>query len=121
MKMGLFLKIFLWFWLATALVVGVLTFITWSTQSEPFLNRWQHAVGNTMRVYAETARQIYENEGAAGIESFFRNLKVSSEIKNACLSSEKDRWCYGFGEMSSKHAMPVIDRAFASGSVEFHI
>ena len=121
MKMSLFLKIFLWFWLATALVVGVLTFITWSTQSEPFLNRWQHAVGNTMRVYAETARQIYENEGAAGIENFFRNLKVSSEIKNACLASEKDKRCSGFGEMSSKRAVPVIERAFAGGAVEFDI
>ncbi|HLM01951.1 MAG TPA: ATP-binding protein [Pyrinomonadaceae bacterium] len=117
MKMGLFLKIFLWFWLATALVVGVLTFITWSTQSEPFLNRWQQAVGNTMKVYAETARQIYENEGEAGIRDFLRNLRVSSEIRNACLASEKDKWC--FDEMSGKHALNVIERAFAGGSVEF--
>jgi two-component system sensor histidine kinase CpxA len=116
--MGLFLKIFLWFWLATALVVGVLTFITWSTQSEPFLNRWQHAVRNTMSVYTEIARQIYENEGEKGIQDFFQKLKISSEIKNACLASKKtNNPC--FGELSGKHAQKAIDRAFAGNAVEF--
>jgi signal transduction histidine kinase len=116
--MSLFLKIFLWFWLATALVVGVLTFITWSTQSEPFLNRWQYAVGNTMSVYTEIARQIYENEGEAGILKFFQKLKISSEIKNACVVSEKYKSCLG-DELTDKHAQPAINRAFAGNSVEF--
>jgi len=116
--MSLFLKIFLWFWLATALVVGVLTFITWSTQSEPFLNRWQYAVGNTMSVYTEVARQIYENEGEAGIGNFFQKLKVSSEIKDACLMNEKtNNGC--FGEIRGKHALNAIQRAFAGNAVEF--
>ncbi|HEX9960294.1 MAG TPA: ATP-binding protein, partial [Pyrinomonadaceae bacterium] len=87
-------------------------------QSEPFLNRWQHAVGNTMRVYTEIARQIYENEGEAGIENFFRNLKISSEIKDACLVRQKtNNLC--FGESSGKHAQKAIDRAFAGNAVEF--
>ncbi|HEX8733982.1 MAG TPA: ATP-binding protein [Pyrinomonadaceae bacterium] len=117
MKMGLFLKIFLWFWLATALVVGVLTFITWSTQSEPFLNRWQYAVSNTMKVYAETAGQIYENEGAAGIEKFFQKLKISNEIKRACLASEKNKSC--FEELTDSRAQKAIERAFNGNAVEF--
>jgi two-component system sensor histidine kinase CpxA len=118
MKMSLFLKIFLWFWLATALVVGVLTFITWSTQSEPFLNRWQYAVGNTMSVYTEIARQIYENEGKTGIDSFCQRLEVSSEIKNACVTSEQRKSCLG-DELANKHASEAINRAFAGNSVEF--
>lgn len=119
MKMGLFLKIFLWFWLATALVVGVLTFITWSTQSEPFQSRWQHAVGNTMKVYAATARHIYESEGSQGIDYFFQNLKNSSEIKRACLASEKDKNCSG--EMRGRPVRNVIERALASDAVEFDL
>jgi two-component system sensor histidine kinase CpxA len=115
--MGLFLKIFLWFWLATALVVGVLTFITWSTQSEPFLNRWQYAVSNTMKVYAETAGQIYENEGAAGIEKFFQKLRISNEIKRACLANEKNKSC--FEEWTDSRAQKAIERAFNGNAVEF--
>ena len=118
MKMSLFLKIFLWFWLATALVVGVLTFITWSTQSEPFLNRWQYAVGNTMSVYTEIARQIYENEGEKGIGDFFQKLKISSEIKNACVASEKNKSCPS-GEAADTRARKAIERAFAGNAVEF--
>lgn len=117
--MSLFLKIFLWFWLAMALVVSVLTFITWSTQSEPFQSRWQHAVSNTMKVYAATARQIHENEGEQGIGYFFQNLKNSSEIKRACLASEKDKNCSG--EMSGKPVRNVIERALASDAVEFDL
>src|SRR5215213_3208364 len=115
--MSLFLKIFLWFWLATALVVGVLTFITWSTQSEPFLNRWQYAVSNTMKVYAETAGQIYENEGAAGIEKFFQKLKISNEIKRVCLANEKNKLC--FEELTDSRAQKAIERAFNGNAVEF--
>lgn len=117
MKMGLFLKIFLWFWLAMALVVGVLTFITWSTQSEPFLNRWEYAVGNNMGVYTEIARQIYENEGEPGIRSFFRNLKISPEIKGACVVSRTQRVCSD--ETARGRGQKAIEKAFAGNSVEF--
>src|SRR4051812_3004254 len=36
-EMSLFLKIFLWFWLAIALLIGVFTFVSWTTQNEPFV------------------------------------------------------------------------------------
>ncbi|MDQ3798009.1 MAG: HAMP domain-containing protein [Acidobacteriota bacterium] len=119
MKMSLFLKIFLWFWLATALVAGVLTFITWSTHSEPFFNRWQYAVGNTMNVYTEIARQIYENEGEQGIRNFFRNLQVSNEIKGACLASRTGKTCSD--DAVSRNGQKAIERAFAGNSVEFEV
>lgn len=118
--MSLFLKIFLWFWLATALVVGALTFVTWSLQTEPFMNRWRYSLGNSMNIYAATARQIYENEGERGVNDFFQKLKLSPEIKEACLASAKtNNQC--FGELEGKHAQPAIERAFVSDSVELEL
>jgi signal transduction histidine kinase len=118
--MSLFLKIFLWFWLATALVVGALTFVTWTLQTEPFLNRWRYALGNAMNIYAATARQIYENEGERGVNEFFQKLKLSPEIKETCLVSEK-RGNQCFGENGNTNARPAIERALAGEAVELEL
>lgn len=64
--MNLFLKVFLWFLAAIALMVLVVIFLTWTTQTEPVVSRWQTSVINQTNIYAETARQIYENEGEDG-------------------------------------------------------
>ena len=118
--MSLFLKIFLWFWLATALVIGALTFVTWTLQTEPFLNRWRYSVGNSMNIYAETARQIYENEGPRGVEEFFQKLKLSPEIKAVCLVGETaQNQCPG--ELTNASAQAAVERAFSGRSVEFEL
>lgn len=119
--MSLFLKIFLWFWLAMALVIGALTFVTWSTQTEPFNFRWQNSVLNAMNLYTETAAQIYENEGEEKAREFLRRIKSSAGVggvRDVCLVKEKEtNSC--FGEISGKHAQTVIQKAFAGNAVEF--
>ena len=63
--MSLFLKIFLWFWLAIALVVAVIFIVNWSTQSEPLVRQWQTFIGEAVNSNSLTAAQIYANEGIA--------------------------------------------------------
>ena len=68
--MNLFLKIFLWFLAAVSLMIGIVIFINWTVQTEPVVSRWQVSVRNQMNIYAETAGQIYQNEGQTGLISF---------------------------------------------------
>ncbi len=114
----MFLKIFLWFWLAIALVVGALTLVTVTLQTDPSLNRWQSGIGDALNVYADTARQIDENEGENGVQEFLQRLQSSGEIEKVCLANrEKNNRC--FDELDGKHAQPLINKAFESDSVEF--
>ncbi len=74
------MKIFLWFWLAMALIVGALTLVTRTFQTEPIVRQWQVVVGETMNVHSQTAAQIYDAEGTAGLENFLKRLENSQRI-----------------------------------------
>lgn len=80
--MSLFLKIFLWFWLAMALIVGAVLLVNWSTQSEPLVRQWQTFVGEAMNVNSQTAVQIYENEGEQGLETYLSRLNSRQRINS---------------------------------------
>ncbi len=64
---SLFSKIFLWFWLALALVGAVLVFAVAATQSETDEARWRDVTGTAVRVYAQTAADTYENAGTGAL------------------------------------------------------
>ncbi len=81
--MSLFLKIFLWFWLSIALVVGAVSFINWSTQPENFGRQFQSFVAESVNLNSRTARQIYRNEGRDGLEEYLARLQSSERISAA--------------------------------------
>jgi two-component system sensor histidine kinase CpxA len=78
--MTLFLKIFLWFWLAIAVVVGVLTLVNWTLQTEPLVRQWQLVAGDIMNINTETAAQIFEAEGKSGLDAFLVRLENSERV-----------------------------------------
>ncbi|HMS38979.1 MAG TPA: ATP-binding protein [Pyrinomonadaceae bacterium] len=78
--MSLFLKIFLWFWLAIALIVGAVTVVNLSTQSEPLTRQWQTFVGEAVMTNSQTALQIYENEGRNGLETYLNRHARNERI-----------------------------------------
>jgi len=117
--MTLFLKIFLWFWLSTALVVGVVSFINWSTQPENLGRQWQIIVGDTININAQTAAQIYENEGQNGLEEYLSRLESSERILEAGFFDVSGRQIAG-----KKLAAPtenLFDKAFSSEKTEFDV
>lgn len=71
---SLFLKIFLWFWLATALVVTAYIVTTEVTRS-----RRQPNLG-WLTVYGETAARILEREGEGELIAYFRRAEQRSNI-----------------------------------------
>lgn len=83
--MSLFWKIFLWFWLAMALIVAVVLVVNSSTQSEPLARQWQTFVGESMNVNSQTAIQIYENEGVDGLETYLERLNSRQRINSVAV------------------------------------
>jgi two-component system, OmpR family, sensor histidine kinase CpxA len=114
--MSLFLKIFLWFLLAVAMIVGVFVFITWTTQSEPFAKQWQNTIGDIMKSHAETATQIFESEGEAGLNLFLDRLANSRRINGIAY--------YENGKLISNkkllfNADALVQKAINSETAEF--
>ncbi len=93
--MSLFFKIFLWFLLAMAIVVGVSIFVSWTTQNEPFAERLRNNSQTSIRIYTETAKQIYDNEGEAGIQKFFQIIRNAYPNREICLAAEANQNCFG--------------------------
>jgi len=78
--MSLFLKIFLWFWLAIALLIGAFTVVNLTTQNEPAVRQWRILVADTFNVQVQTAEQIYRVEGQKGLDEYLARLKTSERV-----------------------------------------
>ena len=115
--MSLFLKIFLWFWLAIALVVAVLTVVNWSTQSEPLVRQWQTFVGEIVKTNSATAVQIYENEGQSGLEKYLKRASETERV-NAVGFYDKNRRRIAGSDISPE-AQSLFDTALNSDNIEF--
>jgi two-component system sensor histidine kinase CpxA len=117
--MTLFLKIFLWFWLSIALVVGVVSFINWSTQPENLGRQWQIIVGDTININAQTAAQIYENEGLIGLKEYLTRLESSERITEAGFFDMDGRQIAG--KNLAENTENLFSKALASDKTEFEV
>lgn len=115
--MSLFLKIFLWFWLAIALVVAAITFVNWSTQSEPLVRQWQTFIGEAVNSNSQTAAQIYANEGKAGLDEYLARVASAERVNAVGLFDASRRQIAGTSV--SPAAQNLFDRAIESETVEF--
>ncbi|REJ78810.1 MAG: HAMP domain-containing protein [Acidobacteria bacterium] len=116
--MTLFLKIFLWFWLAMATIVGVVFLVNWSTQSEPLARQWQTFVGEAMNVNSQTAVQIYENEGVEGLELYLKRLNGRQRINSVGLFDRQGNRIGG--SLDVRETGDLFDRGFNSSEPQFH-
>ena len=65
MPRSLFLKIFLWFWLAAAGIIAALNLALWiNIAMDPNPEQNHGAFGESLNLYAESAVQVYDREGA---------------------------------------------------------
>src|SRR5262252_3706917 len=79
--MSLFLKIFVWFWLAMALVSAALLTAVALTESHQVDMRWRQTTGTAVRIYAETAAQMYEREGQGGLVIYLQRVEQTAQIE----------------------------------------
>lgn len=115
--MSLFWKIFLWFLLAMTLIVGVSLVVSFTTQNEPFAERWKGIITNTLTIYTETARQIYDSEGEKGVEKFLKTIKNASNFRDVCITNDKNKPCFE-GE-NGKNSLKSIQNAFNSDEIAY--
>jgi signal transduction histidine kinase len=83
MPRSLFLKIFLWFWLVGAGIIAALNMVLWASFAmDPNPERNHGAFGEALNLYAESAVQVYDREGAAAFTQYVnRSMKeAGSEI-----------------------------------------
>ena len=77
---SLFLKVFLWFWLAMTLVVGAFALVihlTWP-QREPHPPQFIEGV---MVAYSQGAVESFEHDGAQGLDSFERHVEREAHVR----------------------------------------
>ncbi len=93
--MKLFIKIFLWFTLATALNFAVIIFITRTFQTEPMFSRWQRSASNQLVFYGATAEQIYGVSGQVGLTQYLTRLKDNATIQDVHLLDADGNLVFG--------------------------
>jgi len=100
-----------------ALIVGALTLVTWTIQTEPIVRQWQTVVGETMNVHSQTAAQIFDAEGKAGLEVFLRRLESSERINAVGLFRENGEQIAG-GNLQFDIA-DILGKSLSSDVTEF--
>jgi signal transduction histidine kinase len=118
--MNLFFKIFLWFLAAIALMVGVLLFLNWTTQTEPVVSRWRISVRNQTNIYAATAGQIYTNEGESRLAEFLDRLRTAETVTGVDLIGPSGKvWTTEGVNIDSYKDLAA--NALATDAVEFEL
>ncbi len=78
---SLFLKVFLWFWLAMVVVITVFAVTTHLTRS-PDSFRPPQFIESVLSGYARNAAATYEHDGAAGLEEYLRHIRNETSTRN---------------------------------------
>ncbi len=115
--MKLFVKIFLWFLTAVALMVGVVIFVTRTFQTQPLVSRFERSTRNQMTIYGGAATQIANSEGEEGVKLFLSRLRDLEPPRAVNLVAADGRVLFG-------EANPIVDsnelisRTLTSGNTE---
>lgn len=76
----LFLKIFLWYWMATSLMGLVLVLAVWTT-SDGQGPLWLRDVGNLVAIHGESAVEAYERDGPDGLNAYLRRSEPDATFR----------------------------------------
>jgi two-component system sensor histidine kinase CpxA len=118
--MNLFLKIFLWFLAAIALMVSVVMFLNWTVQTEPVVSRWQSSIRNQTNLYAATIAQIHGAQGETGVREFLDRIRaVETVTKVDLVRRDAQPWLSDTREVSN--FKNLTDGAFATSTVQLEL
>ena len=78
---SLFLKVFLWFWLAMVVVIATFAVTTHLTGT-PETFRPPQFIEAVLSGYARNAAAAYEREGAAGLEAYLHRVNEETDTRN---------------------------------------
>ncbi len=136
---SLFVKIFLWFWVAMALISFASFLSAVATESHPlfdmpwlrslvrphiqghlkmqsgsFTGQWIGVAGNSLRLAGQTAVEIYERDGKTALLDYFNELEGAVRIRFFLFDEKNEqltRWPIPeeVGELSSTHRREGLD------------
>src|SRR6185436_558791 len=109
---SLFLKIFLWFWLAMALVSLAFFIVVVTTKPEQPGPPRHEFFNNTVAVHAQAASEIFERDGQAALTGYLERVEQKTHIR-AFLFTERGE------EVSGRSAPPEIKQA-ATGNQQIN-
>ena len=72
---SLFVRIFLWFWLAITLVAVAFLGLTLTAESGPFFALWRRETGDALFLTGRTALFLYEREGEGALRDFVKRAE----------------------------------------------
>ena len=78
---SLFIRIFLWFWAATVLLVAVLVGTVYVTEPDIPIPRWRNLTHSFLHLYGRDLAQVYEQKGCDGARAFFREQNPFREYQ----------------------------------------
>lgn len=118
--MNLFLKIFLWFMAAIALMIGIVVFLNWTVQTEPVVSRWQTSVRNQTNIYAATGAQIFETQGEAGLRQFLLRVREGNTATEIDVVDRDGKPWFGDVTNVSDYG-ELVRHAFLTGTVQLEL
>ena len=144
---SLFVKIFLWFWVAMALISFASFLSAVATESHPFFampwlrflvrppieghlkmqsgsftGHWISVAGNSLRLAGQTAIEIYERDGKTALLDYFNELERAVRIQ-FFLFDEQNEQLTGWpipeevGELSLRHLREGLDYKRSGDSI----
>jgi len=84
---SLFLKVFLWFWLAMVLVIAALAAATYLTRPEQ-MPRPPQFIEGLVAAYARNAVETYERDGPSALDSFLQHVEHEANIRSRLFDSD---------------------------------
>jgi two-component system sensor histidine kinase CpxA len=122
---SLFVKVFLWFWLATTLSGVALFLIGLATQTGPpaehrrrVAEQWRYLTGQTLALYGETAATLLERDGPAALENYTRRVEQATGIRVVLVLRRHDTI---LDREAPGDARRLAARAVESGNVELDL
>ncbi len=113
---SLFVKIFLWFWVATMLVAGVFAAFDLWGHSRETESRFRPMFGSVLKVHAERAVEVWQRDGPAGLREYTSELTRTTKLEPLLFDAADH-------ELTGQEAPPdvgtLVATARASGRVEF--
>lgn len=76
----IFIKIYLWFWLATMAMMFTMTAVNRSTEPDPLIVDTHHPYGMAFQLFGEVAADILERNGVIALDEFIGRQKMNSGI-----------------------------------------
>lgn len=112
---SLFLKIFLSFWISTALILATLVLTSEPPRRHEAHDVWRSMVGGAMAINAEAAGHEYEVHGCDGVSSYIDQIEKSSHLHAYLFDDSGKQLCRSGAPMGALE----VARSSEPGRVKF--